>query len=129
MNSPSQPLSESTADDRAIYQRLNLTLESVSKFCKRWQIVELAVFGSILREDFRPEGADPSDVDFLYVSAPEARYGFQFFDMRSELAQLIGRNVDLISKRGIENSRNPLRRKTILESAQIIYAERPTVSS
>ena len=129
MNSPSQPLSESTADDRAIYQRLNLTLESVSKFCKRWQIVELAVFGSILREDFRPEGADPSDVDFLYVSAPEARYGFQFFDMRSELAQLIGRNVDLISKRGIENSRNPLRRRTILESAQIIYAERPTVSS
>jgi len=104
-----------------LYQRLSVTPALITQFCKKWQIVELSLFGSILRDDFRPTGDDPSDVDFLYVSAPEARYGFKFFDMQAELEQLLNRKVDLISKRGIEASRNPLRRKAILEAAQVIY--------
>jgi predicted nucleotidyltransferase len=102
-------------------QRLRLTPAAIAQFCEKWQIVELSLFGSILRDDFRPTGDNPSDVDFLYVSAPEARYGFEFFDMQAELEQLLNRKVDLISKRGIEASRNPLRRKAILEAAQVIY--------
>jgi uncharacterized protein len=104
-----------------IYQRLSLTPEAIAQFCEKWQIVELSLFGSILRDDFRPAGNNPSDIDVLYVSAPDARYGFKFFDMQSELEQLLNRKVDLISKLCIEASRNPLRRKAILESAQVIY--------
>ncbi|MBE9141361.1 nucleotidyltransferase domain-containing protein [Nodosilinea sp. LEGE 07088] len=104
-----------------IYQRLSLAPEAIAHFCEKWQIIELSLFGSILRDNFRPAGDHPSDVDFLYVSAPEARYGFKFFDMQSELEQLLNRKVDLISKRGLEASRNPLRRQVILESAQVIY--------
>jgi predicted nucleotidyltransferase len=108
-----------------LYQRLSVTPALIAQFCEKWQIVELSLFGSILRDDFRPTGDDdPSDVDFLYVSAPEARYGFKFFGMQAELEQLLNRKVDLISKRGIEASRNPLRRKAILESAQVIYVVR-----
>lgn len=112
------------ADAQMVYQRLNLTPQVIAQFCKQWQIIELAVFGSILREDFRPKGTDPSDIDFLYVSAPEARYGFRFFDMRAELAQLVNRNIDLVSKKGISNSLNPLRRREILEAARVLYEER-----
>ena len=117
-----QSLAQIETDVQTVYRRLAITPEILAKFCERWHIVELAVFDSVLREDFRSEGADPSDVDFLYVSAPETRYGFRFFDMKDELAQLIGREVDLISKKGIENSRNFLRRRAILESARVIYA-------
>ena len=128
MNISSQSLSELTAGSQVVYRRLHTTPESIASFCKRWQIVELAVFGSILRKDFRSEGTKASDADFLYTSAPEARYGFQFFNMKAELSQLVRRDVDLISKRGIENSRNPLRRKEILESARVIYAQRSAVA-
>lgn len=112
-----------------LYQRLGLTPSAISRFCEKWQIVELSLFGSILRDDFRTTGDNPSDVDCLYISAPEARYGFKFFDLQAELEQLLNCNVDLISKRGIEASRNPLRRKAILESAQVIYVQRSAVSS
>jgi predicted nucleotidyltransferase len=73
-------------------------------------------------------GEDPSDIDLLYTNAPSTRYGFQFFDMQEELEKLLNRKVDLVSKRGIETSRNYLRRKSILESTQVIYAKRSTVN-
>jgi predicted nucleotidyltransferase len=44
-----------------------LTPAAIAQFCEKWQIVELSLFGSILRDDFRPTGDNPSDVDFLYV--------------------------------------------------------------
>ncbi|MFM7602635.1 MAG: nucleotidyltransferase family protein, partial [Pseudanabaena sp.] len=118
----------STPSLQQIYQRLNTTPEKLARFCEKWQIIELALFGSALRDNFRPDGEDPSDIDLLYTSAPETRYGFQFFDMQEELEKLLNRKVDLVSKRGIENSRNYLRRKSILESTQVIYAKRSTVN-
>lgn len=129
MNSSSQSLTQSKANIQTVYQRLNLTPKALADFCERWQIAELAVFGSVLRKDFRTAGDNPSDIDFLYVSEPEARYGFRFFDMQTELAQLLGREIDLVSKRGVQNSLNPLRRKTILKSAQVIYAKRAAIGS
>lgn len=112
-----------------IYQRLNTTPDKMASFCEKWQIIELALFGSVLNDNFRPDGEDPSDIDFLYTNAPETRYGFQFFDMQEELEKLLNRKVDLVSKQGIENSRNYLRRKSILETTQVIYAKRSTVNS
>jgi hypothetical protein len=81
----------------------------------------LAIFGSALRADFRPD----SDVDVLVSFAPEAKVSlFDMVHMQDELNQIFGRDVDLISKRGVEDSRNYLRRKAILESAQVIYVAR-----
>ncbi|MEA5452276.1 nucleotidyltransferase domain-containing protein [Leptolyngbya sp. CCNP1308] len=112
-----------------IYRRLNLAPEAIAQFCEKWQIVELSLFGSVLRDDFRRNGENPSDIDLLYVSDPAARYGFKFFDMQAELEQLFNRKVDLISKRGIQASLNALRHTAILDSAQVIYAKRSAVYS
>jgi predicted nucleotidyltransferase len=90
----------------------------IADFCRRWQISEFAVFGSVLRPDFRPE----SDVDILISFQPDARITlFDMARMQEELQTIFKREVDLISKRGVENSRNYLRRKNILNSAQVIH--------
>jgi len=90
----------------------------IAEFCQRWKITELAFFGSILREDFGPE----SDVDVLVSFAAQADWSlFDHMEMEEELAALLGRNVDLVSRRAIERSRNWLRRKAILESAEPLY--------
>ncbi len=99
--------------------KIALPKEALRDFCCRWRVVELALFGSVLREDFR----DDSDIDFLVRFAPDA--GTTLFDMvrmEDELSAMFGRKVDLVSIRGIEASRNPIRRQSILESAEVIYA-------
>jgi predicted nucleotidyltransferase len=123
MNNRISVKQSTTSSMQEIYRRLNITPEAIAQFCQKWQIVELSLFGSILRDDFRPDGNHPSDIDLLYTNAPEARYGFKFFDMRDELEQLLNRKVDLVSKRSIQNSRNYLRRNNIFESTQIIYTK------
>ncbi len=86
---------------------------------KRWQITEFALFGSVLRDDFRPD----SDIDVLVTFSPTAQRGLtETLQMRDELQTLFGRKVDFIVKAAIERSENWLRRQNILESAQVIYA-------
>lgn len=98
---------------------VNIPEEKIADFCQRWKITEFALFGSVLREDFSLE----SDIDVLVSFAPDARWSLlDHVEMQDELKIIFGRNVDLISKRGIEQSRNPIRRKEILESAEVIYA-------
>jgi predicted nucleotidyltransferase len=92
--------------------------DRIADFCRRWQINEFALFGSVLREDFRPD----SDIDALVTFAPTAQWGlFDLVTMQEELAQIFGRNVDLVSRRGIESSRNYIRRRSILNSAQVVH--------
>ena len=101
--------------------RLPVDREKISTFCQRWQITELAFFGSILRDDFRPD----SDVDVLVTFAPEADWGlFDHVAMEEELSALLGRKADLVSRRAIEHSSNWLRRKVMLETAEPYYAAR-----
>lgn len=93
--------------------------EDLARYCRRWKIRELALFGSVLRSDFGPD----SDVDVLVTFRPGA--GWSLLDhvrMQDELSALLGRKVDLVSRRGVERSRNYLRRKAILDSAEVIYA-------
>ncbi|HDZ85262.1 MAG TPA: nucleotidyltransferase [Candidatus Moranbacteria bacterium] len=98
---------------------LDVPKEKIADFCKRWKITEFALFGSVLREDFSPE----SDLDVLVTFAPHARWSLlDHVEMQDELKIIFGRKVDLISKRGIERSRNYIRRKEIIESAEVIYA-------
>jgi hypothetical protein len=99
--------------------KITLPKEKIAEFCSRWKITEFALFGSVLRDDFGPT----SDVDVLVTFASDARWSLlDHVTMQDELAVLYGRKVDLVSRRGIERSRNPIRRRDILDSAEIIYA-------
>jgi len=99
--------------------QVSIRKDQLTAFCKRWQITELALFGSVLRDDFGPE----SDVDVLVEFEESARHTlFELDDMELELEEIFGREVDLVSRRGVEASRNYIRRKAILDSAETIYA-------
>lgn len=97
--------------------RIDLPLGGLADYCRRWKITRLEVFGSVLREDFTPA----SDIDFLYTLAPDARWGWEFCDATDELAALVGRKVDLVSRDAVERSRNWIRRRAILQAARIVY--------
>jgi predicted nucleotidyltransferase len=99
---------------------IDLPINKIKYFCKKWHIQELSVFGSVLRNDFNQE---TSDIDILYVSAPEVSWGWEIVTMKEELESLLGRKVDLVSKRAIEKSKNPYRKRLILESYEVIYDE------
>lgn len=101
--------------------RIRIPKTKITEFCKRWNVSEFAIFGSVLRADFRPD----SDVDVMVSFSPQAKITlFDMTRMQDELKQIFGRDVDLISKRGVESSRNYLRRKAILNSAQVIHVAR-----
>jgi predicted nucleotidyltransferase len=98
---------------------ITLPTDVIADFCRRWKIRELAVFGSFLRDDFRPD----SDLDFLYTFADEVDWTlFDLVAMDQELAAIVGRPVDLVDRRSVEKSENWIRRRSILESAEPIYA-------
>jgi len=102
-------------------QKFRLPEDQIADFCRRWQITEFALFGSVLRDDFRPE----SDLDILVTFAPEAEWGLlDHVKMQQELATLFGREVDLVSRRAIERSSNWIRRQEILDTAQPVYVAR-----
>ena len=93
--------------------------EKIAAFCKRWRVAELALFGSVLRDDFGPE----SDVDVLVRFEPQARHTLlDMARMQAELSRILGREVDLIERTAIEQSRNYIRRAAILRSAETVYA-------
>lgn len=103
----------------AIFARLHITDDQIAAFCRKWHIVRFELFGSALRADFDLE----SDVDVLVVFAEEGEIRLQdLLDMEDELHTLFGRRVDLIKRRLVEESRNWIRRKSILSSAQLVYS-------
>src|SRR6478735_252005 len=76
-----------------------IPLEKLADICRRHHVTELALFGSVLRDDFR----DDSDIDVLVEFEAGARFGlFRYFELRDELAALLGRNVDLVEKQGLK---------------------------
>lgn len=98
---------------------IELPMEAIAQFCDRWQVIEFALFGSVLRDDFRPD----SDIDVMVQFHPEAHPTFSSLDqMAAQLKTIFHRDIDLITRQGIETSRNYLRRQEILSSAQVIYA-------
>jgi uncharacterized protein len=98
--------------------QIPIPTDQIAKFCARWHVVEFALFGSVLTEQFRVD----SDVDVLVTLAPGATYTLGDLDtMETELESLFGRSVDMIDKQAVQESRNYLRRRAILESAQVIY--------
>jgi uncharacterized protein len=105
---------------------IDLPIDKIRDFCNKWQIIEFALFGSVLRDDFRPD----SDIDVMVQFHPEAHPTlFDLTYMEEELKVLFQRDVDLIMRKGIETSRNYLRQKEILSSAQVIYGTGSSVSA
>jgi len=95
---------------------IDISQDRFVEFCRRWKVTELALFGSILREDFTPA----SDIDVLVTFQAEAVWSlWDLVDMRDELRELFGREVDLIEKEAL---RNPFRRHEILKSYKVVYA-------
>jgi uncharacterized protein len=88
--------------------------------------MELALFGSVIRDDFRPD----SDIDILVTFNPDAKVSLlDLVDMQYELEALSQRSVDLLTKKSVLNSTNWIRRQAILNTAQIIYESRSSLSA
>ncbi len=89
--------------------------DEVVEFCKRWKVTEFALFGSVLRKDFRPD----SDVDVMVTFATDANWNlFDLVTMQDELQLIFNRKVDLVER---DSLRNPFRRRAIMENLQIVY--------
>ena len=99
--------------------RIDIPKEEVAAFCQRNHIRRLALFGSVLRDDFTPE----SDVDVLVEFELGQTPGLEFITMQDELAAILGRQVDMYTFRGVENSRNWLLREEILSSTEVQYEQ------
>lgn len=99
-------------------QRIPASPTQIAAFCQRWQIIEFALFGSVLRDDFRPD----SDIDVLVTFTDDPAWSlFDWVDMKDELAALFGRKVDMADKEGLKN---PYRQREILRTHQVIYARK-----
>lgn len=96
--------------------RIAVAQEQIEAFCKKWRVREFSLFGSVLRDDFRPD----SDVDVLvsFQEHPEISL-WDISEMAEELEALYARKVDLVIKEGLNN---PFRRKEILDRREILYA-------
>ena len=96
--------------------RIPVDQATIADFCRRWSITEFSLFGSVLRDDFRPD----SDVDVLVVFRPDTELGWEDWEkMEQELEAIFGRPVDLVEKEAV---RNPFRRRDILKTRQVVYA-------
>jgi len=105
----------------SLVETLGITDSQLADFCRKWQVAELSLFGSALRGDLRPD----SDVDVLVDFTPEAgRSLFDLVEMEAELRGILGREVDLVEKKAIEQSENYIRRRGILSAARVVYAAR-----
>ncbi len=103
---------------------IDLPIDQIPTFCDRWQVAEFALFGSVLRDDFRPD----SDIDVMVQFHPEAHPTlFDLVAMEDDLKILFQRGVDLVTRKGIETSRNYRRRQAILSSAQVIDGTRSPI--
>ncbi len=98
---------------------LDIDQDLIKKFCQKWEIKELVFFGSVIREDFNPS----SDVDVLVSFEDTATWSLlDHVSMQRELSEIIGRDVDLVTRRSVEQSHNWLRKKQILENSEAYYA-------
>ena len=99
-----------------VEERLGVGMDAIREFCEKWGIIEFALFGSVVRDDFGPD----SDIDVMVRFDPgRPSLGFKYFHAEDELRQLFGRDVDLMEFGPIEN---PYRRISIERDLTTIYA-------
>jgi predicted nucleotidyltransferase len=95
--------------------RIGVPRERIADFCRRHHVRRLAFFGSVLRDDFRPE----SDVDMLVEFEPGKTPGLAFFGMQDELSEILGRTVDLKTP----NELSKYFRDEVLAEAEELYVQ------
>jgi hypothetical protein len=101
--------------------RIDMPQAELFEFCERWKIAEFAFFGSVLRDDFRAD----SDLDVLISFSPGADWSLlDHIQMEKELSRLLNREIDLFTRRAVEQSHNDIRRQEILGTAEVIYDSR-----
>jgi len=94
--------------------RIEIPQQRIADFCRHHRIRKLALFGSVLRDDFRPE----SDVDVLVEFEPDAHVGLiALAGMEIELSRLLGRPTEIHTAKGL----NPQFRDTVLNEAEVQY--------
>jgi predicted nucleotidyltransferase len=93
--------------------RIDIPRAKIAEFCRRNRVRRMALFGSVIRDDFRPE----SDVDILVEFEPGYAAGFVFFQMRRELTAMLGREVDMHTAASL----SPYFRQEVLDEAEEIY--------
>jgi len=104
-----------TAIEKLKKNGVYLDLEEVKRICQKYKIIELAIFGSSLREDFSKD----SDIDFLVSFHKKAQLSlFDVMDVEDEFANLLKREVQIVEKEGLKNTH---RREKILSTSEIIY--------
>lgn len=95
--------------------KISVPHRQIEEFCRKWNISELALFGSVLSDDFRPD----SDIDVLVSFQSDAECSlFDLVEMTDELEAIFGRKVDLVEKDAI---RNPFQKQAILAAHEVIY--------
>ena len=95
--------------------------EQLHALCRRWRVAELCLFGSALRDDFRPD----SDIDLLVTFVADAGWRARdLLRMQDDLEALFGRKVDLVERAAVEENENWIRRRRILQHAEPIYVGR-----
>ncbi len=99
--------------------QIEIPEDLIAAFCRRNKIRRLAIFGSVLRDDFTPD----SDVDVLVEFEPDALVGLAYITIQDELSEILKRQVDLHTFSGIEKNRNWLLRAEILGSAEEVYEQ------
>jgi predicted nucleotidyltransferase len=98
--------------------QIQVPMEKIEAFCHKWKIHRMWLFGSVLRKDFNPE----SDVDVLVEFAPDAKWSLlDMAEAEQELSEIFRRPVDLVDRQGVEQSDNWIRRRHILENAEVFY--------
>jgi uncharacterized protein len=95
--------------------KISIPREQIAEFCRKHHIRKLSLFGSVLRDDFRPD----SDVDVLVEFEPGKIPGLAFFAMQDELSELLGRSVDLNTPLWLSQ----YFRDEVLAEAEPVYAE------
>jgi len=99
-----------------IYPQIEVPMDKIKDFCRKWKIKEFALFGSVLREDFRPD----SDIDVLVSFEEKVSWSlYDVVEMKDELKAIFGRDVDIVEKGAV---RNPFRRRSIMTNREVLYA-------
>ncbi len=105
--------------------QIEIPKDAIAAFCRRNRIRRMALFGSVLRDDFGPE----SDVDVLVEFEPDVRLGWKFFAVSAELGRILGHKADMHTFESIANKQNWLLREEILGSAEALYERGPAYES
>ncbi|HJR81959.1 MAG TPA: nucleotidyltransferase family protein [Anaerolineales bacterium] len=102
----------------------SISPKDIVRFCQRWQVRELALFGSALRPDFKPA----SDVDVLISFQETANWGlFDHVQLRLDLESIFQCKVDLVTRRALEQTRNGILRERILNTARVMSTDNEAV--